>query len=404
VEPDDTATRAPSHGRSLNIAVVTETYVPEVNGVAITMARMIDGLRLRRHRIQLIRPRQHADDRPATLPDFEEVLTRGIPIPRYDALKVGLPARHRLARLWSARRPDIVHIVTEGPLGWSALSAAHQLDIPVCTDFHTNFHSYTRHYGIGWLKQPVTAYLRRFHNKALSTLVPTNSIRLELEQLGIANLRVVSRGVDTTLFSPLRRSDDLRASWGASRGDPVALFVSRIAPEKNLALVVRAFEALRRANPRSRLVWVGDGPERAALQSRHPDHVFAGMRAGEDLAAHYASADIFLFPSTSETYGNVTIEAMASALAVVAYDYAAARMHIRHRRTGLLAALEDEDEFMRLAATLANDRGLVKSLGANAREAVRKLDWAWIVSEFERVLLDFASSGECHELSALTAA
>lgn len=401
---DDTATRAPWHGRVLYMAIVTETYLPEVNGVAITMGRMIDGLRLRRHRIQLIRPRQHADDRPAALPDFEEVLTRGIPIPRYDALKLGLPARRLLLRLWSARRPDIVHIVTEGPLGWSALVAARQLDIPIVTDFHTNFHSYTRHYGIGWLRKPVGAYLCWLHNKALTTLVPTHGMRLELEQLGIENLRVVSRGVDTALYSPLRRSPELRRSWGARGADPVALYVGRIAPEKNLPLVVRAFEAMRAANPRVRLVWVGDGPERAALQSRHPDHVFAGMRAGPDLAQHYASADIFLFPSVTETYGNVAIEAMASALAVVAYDYAAARMHIQHGKTGLLAELEDERAFIGAAAGLANDPGRVRNLGANARETVRKLDWAWIVSEFERVLLEFAANGGHRELSALPAA
>jgi glycosyltransferase involved in cell wall biosynthesis len=404
VETNETATVEAGRDRKLDIAIVSETYLPEVNGVAMTMARMVDGLRLRRHRIQLIRPKQNADDRPAALPGFEEVLVRGVAIPRYDALKLGLPARRLLSRLWCARRPDLVHLVTEGPLGWSALAAAQELDIPVCTDFHTNFHAYTRHYGMAWLRTPVTAYLRRFHNKALTTLVPTDSIRLELEQIGIENLRVVSRGVDTALFSPLKRSLELRRSWGAERDDPVALFVSRLAPEKNLPLVVRAFEAMRAANPRTRLVWVGDGPERPALQARYPDHVFAGMRIGVDLAEHYASADVFLFPSTTETYGNVTIEAMASALAIVAYDYAAARMHVRRGRTGLLAALEDREEFVRLAASLANDPGLVRYLGANARDAVRKIDWAWIVSEFERVLLELAWNGGRRELAVLPAA
>jgi glycosyltransferase involved in cell wall biosynthesis len=386
---------APTTG--LHIAIVTETYLPEVNGVAITMGRMVQGLRLRRHHIQLIRPRQHADDRPENLPDFEEVLARGVAIPRYDALKLGLPAKQMLVRLWSASRPDIVHIVTEGPLGWSALAAAEQLHVPVVTDFHTNFHTYTHHYGIGWLKAPVTAYLRRFHNKALATFVPTHGIRRELEGLGIARLRVVARGVDTMRFSPRRRSPSLRASWGVAPDDMVVMYVGRIAPEKNLQLVVRAFGAMREANPKLRLVWVGDGPERATLQARHPEHVFAGMRLGEDLAAHYASGDIFLFPSTTETYGNVVIEAMASGLAVVAYDYAAAHLHIRHERNGLLADLDDADEFVRLAAGLANDRGRAKNIGARARGVVEKLDWEWIVKEFESALLELAHNGSVSE-------
>src|SRR6185503_1364513 len=134
----------------------------------------------------------------------------------------------------------------------------------------------------------------------------------------------------------------------------VALYVGRIAPEKNLPLVLRAAEAMRAANPRVRLVLVGDGPDRAALQARHPGHVFAGMRTGEDLAAHYASGDVFLFPSTTETYGNVTMEALASGLAVIAYDYAAAHKHIRHDVNGLLAKFEDADAFLRLAAGVAN--------------------------------------------------
>jgi glycosyltransferase involved in cell wall biosynthesis len=121
------------------------------------------------------------------------------------------------------------------------------------------------------------------------------------------------------------------------------------------------------------------------------------MRLAVDLAAHYASADIFLFPSTTETYGNVTMEAMASGLAVVAYDYAAAAAHIRHGTSGLLAALHDADEFTRLAARLARDPGRVAHLGANARVATEKLDWAWIVSEFERALVEVFRDGGRHE-------
>ena len=393
----------PTTLRSLRIAIVTETYPPEVNGVAMTIGRIVAGLQSRQHQVQLVRPRQSRADSPASRPNFEEVLKAGVPIPRYDALKMGLPAKQALVRLWTLKRPDIVHIVTEGPLGWSALAAAHKLKLPVSTDFHTNFHTYSKHYGIGWLKRPIAAYVRKFHNRALCTMVPTDGMRRELEELGMKNLRVVSRGVDTGLFAPARRSSQLRGSWGAGSDDVVALYVGRIAPEKNLPIVLRAAEAMRAANPRLRLVLVGDGPDRAALQARHPAHVFAGMRTGEDLAAHFASGDVFLFPSTTETYGNVTMEGLASGLAVIAYDYAAAHKHIRHDVNGLLAKFDDADAFVQLAAGLASDRERIRRLGAAARAVTEKLDWSWIVGEFESAMLELAANGHEHEPAGVPA-
>ncbi|MGE0557641.1 MAG: glycosyltransferase family 4 protein [Burkholderiales bacterium] len=380
----------PAAARKLRVAMVTETYPPEINGVAMTMGRIVSGLQSRGHTVQLVRPRQHPGERPAMQPQFEEVLQRGMPIPRYDALKLGLPAKQALTRLWARHRPDIVHVVTEGPLGWSALAAAAKLRLPVTTDFHTNFHSYSAHYGVGWLKTPITAYLRKFHNKALSTLVPTESLRLELAALGFRNLQVVARGVDTALFNPERRSSALRAEWGVHDERPVALYVGRLAPEKNLALVLRAHAAMSVARPELRLVLVGDGPERARLERDNPQLVFAGMRTGEDLAAHYASADIFLFPSMTETYGNVTVEAMASGLAVVAYDYAAAQQHIRHAVNGLLAPFGAADDYVQLAVALAGDPSRIGLLGKNARATTAKLDWSCIVTEFEQALLTLA--------------
>lgn len=377
----------PAAMRKMRVAMVTETYPPEINGVAMTMGRIVSGLQARGHTVQLIRPRQHPGDRPAEQPLFEEVLQRGVPIPRYDALKLGLPAKQALLRLWAKLRPDIVHVVTEGPLGWSALAAASKLKLPVTTDFHTNFHSYSAHYGVGWLKTPITAYLRKFHNKALSTLVPTESLRRELAALGFRNLEVVARGVDTVLFNPQRRSVALRQSWGVRDGEPVVLSVGRLAPEKNLPLVLRAYRLMRELQPGLRLVLVGDGPERTRLAHENPDVIFSGMRIGEDLAAHYASADIFLFPSVTETYGNVTVEAMASGLAVIAYDYAAAQQHIRHSQNGVLVPFDAADDYVQAAAALVNNAARIKELGARARITTEKLDWSCIVAEFELALL-----------------
>lgn len=388
----------PASLSSLRVAVVTETYPPEVNGVAMTLARIVDGLQRRNHRIQLIRPRQHATETPARNAHLEEVLSPGVPIPRYQGLRVGLPAKQALFRLWSLKRPDVVHIATEGPLGWSALAAAIKLRLPVSTGFHTNFHSYSQHYGVGFLKKPITAYLRKFHNRAQATLVPTEDLRRELATQGFENLRVVSRGVDTRLFSPARRSPQLRRDWGAADGEPMALYVGRIAPEKNLNLLANAHSSMRTHVPEARLVMVGDGPERAALAARHPDIVFAGTRTGEDLAAHYASADIFLFPSLTETFGNVTLEAMASGLAVVAYDYAGARQYLAHERNGLLAPFNDGEAFVGLATAIATNPRRAASLRVQARASAERIDWDNVFDDFEAVLRDVMQRQEANRV------
>lgn len=380
----------PSLRPQLRIAVVTETYPPEVNGVAMTLGRLVDGLQLRNHQIQLVRPRQHAGDQPHPTATLSEHLQRGIALPRYEGLKMGLPAKAALTRLWTKQRPDVVQIATEGPLGWSALAAANKLRLPVSSDFHTNFHSYSSHYGFGLLRRAIVAYLRKFHNKAAVTLVPTEGIRRELMASGYENIEVIGRGVDIGLFHPGRRDPALRARWGLADDETAVLYVGRLAAEKNLPLLFRAFDGMRQAHPAARLVLVGDGPERALWQAKRPDAVFCGTRIGEALAAHYASADVFLFPSLTETWGNVTIEAMASGLAVVAYDCAAAEEVIRHGENGLKAPPEDEDAFVAQAVSLAPARALQRRLGTAAAAQAAQLSWDAIVDSFERVLLRLA--------------
>lgn len=207
--------------RRLRVSLVTETFPPEINGVAMTLGRLVAGLQARDHPVQLIRPRQGREAEPGDDTGVEQVLRPGIPIPRYAGLNMGLPAKGMLSKLWAARRPDIVHIATEGPLGWSALAAAEKLRLPVVSGFHTNFDRYSRHYGIGWLKKPIHAYLRKFHNRAGLTLVPTRSLREELTVAGFRNVEVLARGVDPMLFDPARRSTGLRQAWGLE-GDALA--------------------------------------------------------------------------------------------------------------------------------------------------------------------------------------
>jgi len=375
---------------ALRVAVVTETYPPEINGVARTVGLMVEALLERGHEVQLIRPRQGAER--VSSVDRTLRLVAGFPIPFYRHLQIGFARPRLLQKDWSQWRPDLVHVVTEGPLGWAAAIAAGRLGIPVCSDFHTNFHRYSRHYGFGMLSGAVARYLRSLHNRADCTLVPTAQMRANLEALAFERVAVVGRGVDTRLFNPARRSERLRAAWGCTGNETVALHVGRIAPEKNLGLFVDAALGMQAIDPKVRVVLVGDGPQGPALRNRHPEFVFAGMRTGEDLAEHYASADVFLFPSVTETFGNVTLEAMASGLAVVAYDYAAAQQYLRHGASGLLAPQGDTAEFIAMAAQLARNRDLRLRFGVEARRAAEAASWDRAFDELERVLRNIAGT------------
>jgi len=353
--------------------------------------RFVDALLASGHQVQVVRPRQSRSDPPVRSPNLEWVLTPPLPVPLHPGLQLGWPAAW-LHRRWMAQRPDVVHIATEGPLGLSALRAALRLQVPLSSSFHTNFHTFSEFYGLGAFRRLGLAYLKWFHNRAACTMVPTTQTQDQLRAAGFCNLAVVPRGVDAQLYSPAKRSERLRHSWGATPDDTVVLYVGRLAPEKNVPLAIDAFARMRPAASSVRLVLVGDGPERHRLERAHPEIIFAGKRQGEDLAEHYASGDVFLFPSLTETFGNVTLEAMASGLAVVAYDEAAAHEHIRHLESGFLVAPGRAREFVDAAARLVTQPELVRRLREGAVRAARPIDWESVGRVFEDLVARIARS------------
>ena len=371
----------------MRISLVTETFPPEINGVAMTLARLVEGLRGRGHQVAVARPERPDLDPPAA----GEVRVPGLPIPGYPNMRMGLPYGWRLRRHWLAERPDVVHVATEGPLGAVAILTASALRLPVTSSFHTRFDHYCRHYRVPWLERPVRAWLRYLHNQAQATLVPTHALAERLRGQGFNAVRVLSRGVDTRLFNPEHRDESLRREWGAGRETLVSLYVGRIAAEKNLDLVFDTQAALRARHPDCRLILVGEGPRLDALRAMHPEALFVGPKRGVELARHYASADLFLFPSLSETYGNVTQEAMASGLPVLAYAEAAAAELIRDGYNGRLVRPGDATAFVAAAVALAEDaEGRLRLAGA-ARESVLARDWSEVVNEFEAVLREAAA-------------
>ena len=374
----------------MRYAIVTETYPPEVNGVALTVQGLEQGLRAAGHQVDLVRPRQ------ATEVDTEEgtLLVTGAGLPRYPGLRFGLPAPKRLARQWQLQRPDAIYIATEGPLGWSALRTARRLGIPVASGFHTRFDEYLPDYGVAWLQAAALRWMRRFHNQADATLVPTQELQQFLGEQGFDRVRLLARAVDSSQFEPPRRDPALREEWGIDGNGFAAIYVGRIAPEKNLALAVKAFRRLQQIRPKARFIWVGDGPSREKLAHENPDFIFCGVQRGDALARHFASGDLFLFPSRSETFGNVTLEAMASGVATVAFDYGAAREYLRTDENGM--AVNTDSEFVAAALQLAGDDVLRARLGRNAATAMKRLHPQQVVAEFDALLSELAHARRPH--------
>ena len=367
----------------MRYAIVSETYPPEINGVALTVQGLERGLRARGHRVDLVRPRQSGDGAQG---QTHELLVRGMPLPRYPGLRFGLPCAGRLQQAWTRARPDAIYVATEGPLGWSALRAARRLGIAAATGFHTRFDEYMRDYGAAFLSGAALAWMRRFHNGADATLVPTRELAEFLRARGFEDVVRLPRAVDTRLFDPQRRSAALRRAGGLDEDGLAAIYVGRIAPEKNLELAVRAFRALQQQRPQARMVWVGDGPSREKLQRDNPDFIFCGLQRGETLAEHFASGDLFVFPSHSETFGNVTLEAMASGVPTIAFDYGAAHEHLRDRVHGAAIAQGDDAGFVHATVRIGSHDAVRAAMSRAGREAISGLRPEQVAADLDALL------------------
>ena len=365
----------------MRIDIVTDTFAPDVNGVSMTLGRLTAGLREKGHLVHVIRSGEGDSE-----PD-KQTSARSLRLPGYKDVKIGLPRPFKFRSRWKKKRPDVIYVATESPLGLSALKAANSLGIPVVCGFHTNFHEYLEQYRLGGLQNAALTWLRSIHSLAEKTLTPSRDVLTMLKSHGFQNVELLARGVDTALFHPSKRCARLRSEWGARPGSPVAIVVGRVAAEKNLELAVKCFEKMRERVPDAQCVVVGDGPVRQKLQESYPWIHFAGTQKGESLARHYASADIFLFPSESETFGNVLLEALASGLISVSYDYAASAVHIRHDDNGLKVPKGDEKAFMTHAQVAMDLRGF-SSLRDRAVSSVQDLGWEHVIGKFEAILVD----------------
>lgn len=359
----------------MRITLVTETFAPQVNGVSRTLGQLVRVLHESGDAVQVIHPDYHGEAVP--MAGVLAVPARSMRLPFYRELHLPLPPFGSVFRAVDAFAPELIHVATEATLGWAMLRYARRRSIPVVSSFHTNFDQYALHYGVGFLNAIVWRYLRWFHNNTAETYVPSNATIHDLEARGFERLALWPRGVDSGLFRPDRCGRArVREALGVGPGDVVIAHVSRIAAEKNVGYLAEALQGVLRTRPRVRLLIVGDGPERPALEERLGAGAhFAGYRRGEDLADHYAAADLFAFASKTETFGNVILEAMASGLPVVALRAGGPGGIVRDGETGRLVdpdappeafrdallPLIDDDELRRRQAVAAKAYALSQS-------------------------------------------
>lgn len=358
----------------MRVALVCETFLPTVNGVTTTLCRLLEHLQEAGHPAILFAPH----GAPEFYADTPIVPLGSMPLPFYPEVMLTPPQFGLTAQL-ARFQPDLVHLVGPVVLGAIVPAVANTLRLPLLSSYHTDFGSYSRHYGFGWLRQTINAYLRWVHNRCGVTLCPSSATLRDLRALGFRRLRVWGRGVDTRRFHPKYRSEAWREAVGLQPDESLLLYVGRLAREKRIDLLAEAIRGMEGV----RLIIVGDGPARAELQhlmADLPAH-FTGYLRGERLATAYASADVFMFPSDTETFGQVVQEAMASGLPVVGARGGGTLDLVQAGRTGLLfqpGAGDDLRAQLRVLLADANTRG---TMGQAGRAHAELHSWPVVMDE-----------------------
>jgi phosphatidylinositol alpha 1,6-mannosyltransferase len=365
----------------LRIALFTGAYNHIADGVSLTLNRLVNFLGQKGAEVRVYAPTvplpalKHA----GTLVPVRSITAPGRPDYRI-SLGLSAEAREDLTRF----KPNLFHIATPDVLGLSALRTAKRTGTPIVASYHTHFASYLDYYRLGALEGATWSYLRWFYNQCRHVYVPTPSMLQVLVGQGItSDLRLWPRGVEADLFNPARRSLEWRRAQGFADDDVIVTFVSRLVTEKGLNVVTDVARGLQSRGIQHKVLIVGDGPERASLGAFLPNAVFAGHLVREALATAYASSDVFLFPSETETFGNVTLEAMASGLPPVVADATGSNALVEDNVTGFLAPPRNSAAFLDRVDSLIQNEELRARMGAASRVAAERYEWSRVLGQIE---------------------
>lgn len=363
----------------LRIVLVTGNYNHVPDGVSLTLNRLVRYLEANGHEVLVIAP---TIDNPPIKHAGTLIPIPSFAMPGRNEYRIGLGITDKVKTEISLFNPDLVHIATPDFTGFQTLMYASARNYPVVSSYHTHFSSYLEYYKLSFLESALWAYLRFFYGNCVHIYVPSESMVAGLSKHGIQDgLRIWARGIETEVFNPSKRDESWRLEHGIKEDDVVISFVSRLVWEKEMRTLRSVFNELHKRNPKIKTVIVGEGPAGDELRATMPNTFFAGYQKGENLARIYASSDVFMFPSITETFGNVTLEAQASGVPVVVANAQGNRSLVEHGYNGFLVTPKDVAEFTERIMLLSRDSELRKQMGKNAIEFASRFTWDQIFSQ-----------------------
>lgn len=360
----------------MRVVFIADSLPPSTDGVARTYTNLVATLQQKEVEYFFISPFKPDSD----IPWSDKVhQVYYVPFLLYPHYRLGLPLLQNLQEKMDQFQPDIVHVSSPTLMGKMGVNYAKRRHIPAVASYHTDFVSYFKYYGFRMLEDWGWTYLRWFYNQFDMTLSPSRSTAQLLESKGFENVSLWQRGIDIERFSPDLRDEKIRKKY-TNDGESILLFVGRLVKEKDLEDLVEMDRHLKTMSLKFRIVVVGDGPMRPELEEKLPDAVFTGYLHGNELSVMYASADLFVFPSTTETFGNVILESLASGVPVITVDKGGVSDLVEHGRTGFICNANKPTELAERVSFLMKHPDQRASLGKSGREYVKTYSWEAINS------------------------